>query len=158
MAGIHEQLVQALPQTLKTARKWFSGAEATTITMAMWPKCHFLYRPPSIPPCCTFKTFPGSKFCDEPVLESRSECIRSDVISVSFPILPVEVHDFAAWKAQWLQRPGIEELLRASQEYMGKPAPRIMSDLRDGKGVRDLPHPDGGSFFDGRRHGELRTA
>ena len=159
LTAIHEQLVNVLPQTLKTARKWFSGIEATTVTMAMCPKCCVIYDPPEIPARCPFKLFSSSRECDEPLLESRSQRIGSDLVSIPFPILPVEVNDFAAWKARWLQRPGIEEILRASQESMGRPREkRAMDDIRDGQGVRELPHPDGGKFFDGRAHIELRTA
>lgn len=152
-------IVQHIPQTLKTARKVFSGVETKTSTMAMCPKCCVIYPPSEYPPRCTAKEFPDSKMCDTNLLTYRSKRVRGETLSIPFPILPVEVNDFADWKAHWLQRPGMEEILRRSQADMGKSRNGDpMDDIRDGEGVRDLPHPDGGKFFDGRPRKELRTA
>lgn len=53
----------------------------------------------------------------------------------------------------------MEELVKRSQEYMGKPMNRAtMNDIRDSKGMQDLHHPDGGYFFDRHLRHKVRTA
>jgi hypothetical protein len=125
--------VNRLPQTLVTARKAFSGFEVKTRTMAMCPKCAVIYPPSEFRGRCTFKEFPDSKMCDAELMTYRSKRVGNETVSIPFPNLPVEVNDFSAWKARFLQRPGMEKILRKSQEYMGKPgSDDAMDDIRDG--------------------------
>lgn len=159
MRRIRQRLLDFFPQRIKTAQQVFKGLEATTSTFAMCPKCTMIYPPSSIPARCTWKAFKHSDRCDEPILTTRVSRKGGQIESAPFPVLPVEVQDFASWKAQWLQRPGIEEILEQSQLMMGEAYDgEFTEDIRHAKGVRDLFHVDGQPFYDGNKIPDLRTA
>ena len=150
------ELMRNFPHDLRSVRRAFN-VEAKTETYAACPKCSCTYKPTldggvvAYPSDCTWKEFPTSKECGEPLMNSR--IVRGE--SVRFPNQPFVVQDFDGFLANLLSRPGVEEALDQGTVLLQQ---EELHDIKDGRGVQDLRGPDGQPFFDNLKRGELRLA
>lgn len=150
------KILENFPHDLRTVRKAFD-IEAKTLTYAACPKCSCTYAPNMqgdvaiYPSHCTWKEFPSSKACAEPLMNSKIEKGES----VRYPKQPFVVQDFDAFVANLLSRPGVEDALDRGTVLLQQ---EELNDIKDGSGIQSLPGPDGKPFLDGLQRSELRLA
>lgn len=154
LTGREVKLLENFPHDLRTVRKAFD-IEAKTETFAACPKCACTYAPKMegviavYPPICTWKEFPMSDSCNEPLMSSRIEKGES----VRYPRRPFVVQDFNAFVANLLSRPGVEDALDRGTVLLQQ---EELNDIKDGSGIQNLKGPDGKPFLDGLQRSELR--
>lgn len=150
------ELMRNFPHDLRSVRRAFN-VEAKTVTYAACPKCSCTYKPTMdgdvaiYPSHCSWKEFPTSKQCDEPLMDSK--VVKGE--SVRYPKQPFVVQDFDAFVANLLSRPGVEEALDQGTVLLQN---EELQDIKDGRGVQELRGPDGQPFFDNLQRSELRLA
>lgn len=150
------KLLDNFPHDLRSVRKAFD-VEAKTLTYAACPECSCTYSPQMdgnvaiYPSSCTWKEFPKSQPCGEPLVDSR--IVEGE--SIRYPKVPFVVQDFDAFVANLLSRPGVEEALDMGTVILERDE---LADIKEGSGVNDLLGPDGQPFLDGIKRSELRLA
>ena len=148
------KILENFPHDLRSVRKAFD-VEAKTVTYAACPRCSCTYAPQMAsdvsiyPSHCTWKEFPTSQPCDEPLMDAKI----IDGESMRYPKRPFVVQDFDAFVANLLSRPGVEEALDQGTMLLNR---EELSDIKDGAGVQNLRGPDGQPFLDGLQRSELR--
>lgn len=156
MTAHEEELMANFPHDLRTVRRAFD-VEAKTVTYAACPECSCTYQPTMLgeiavyPSHCTWKEFPSSTACGEPLMDSK--IVKGE--SIRFPKQPFVVQDFHSFLAMLLSRPGIEEILDQGTVLLEQ---ENLHDIKDGRGIQDLRGPDGQPFFDNLKRSELRLA
>jgi hypothetical protein len=149
MPGQH---AREFPTALGTHERLF-GLEPKLIIRAACPVCCKSFAPNErgrYPTRCDGKEFEDSEECGG-VLCKRKR--GGDGMSYLVPRKPLVLQDFAAFKANMLQRKGMEELL----ELGALPRERAMlENIMDGSLMKELRGPDGRPFL-GSGDGELRT-
>lgn len=148
------KILENFPHDLCSVRQAFN-VEVKVVTYATCPQCSCTYASQMdgdvsiYPSHCTWKEFPTSQLCDEPLMDSKI----IDGESIQYPKRPFIVQDFDAFVANLLSRPGVEEALDQGTVLLNQ---EELSDIKDGTGVQNLRGSDGQLFLDGLQRSELR--
>ncbi|KIJ28485.1 hypothetical protein M422DRAFT_270176 [Sphaerobolus stellatus SS14] len=126
---LQAELLKHHPIDIRTAREKFH-LEGNIIICAACVRCSCLY-PSPYPKLCTHNPFPKdprSKVCGQTLIHTLPGA------STSSPIRPFSFCDPKDWIAQFLSRPGMEELLDGAWE---RPPNDLAEDIFDGSYIRE---------------------
>jgi hypothetical protein len=144
------------PMHLRRVREIFD-MEAQTVVFATCPNCFATYPPEkqgnilAYPPRCSYQI----PFQEKPCHNRLTTQQVRDGESVRVPIQPFVMQDFDAFVAGLLSRRGMEEILEKGS--VCEPD-ELLSDVKDGNLLRDIPGADGQPFMGSTSNGELRLA
>ncbi|PPR01353.1 hypothetical protein CVT24_006318 [Panaeolus cyanescens] len=149
-----DKLIKTFPRDPDTVLHNFN-LESKTVIYAVCPnsKCHKLYSPvlrhgdprvPQYPRFCTHNPFPNdpdSTVCGQVLTEIKTV----DGVSITVPIKRFVYFDFCDWLAGLLARPGYEDYM--DRAWVHTATDGVMSDIFDGKFLREFKGPDGKAHF-----------
>jgi hypothetical protein len=156
--SVHDtKLHHNFPTDLRSARQSLQ-IEPDIVKYAACSTCCNIYPPKKSgkimewPTECTWRRFPDSPPCGQPLVKSGVEAGES----IRVPIRPFEVQDFDSFVGRLLCRPGYEKILDEGTSLSNQSGE--LNDIKDGLAIRDLKGPDGKPFLDGFKRSELRLA
>lgn len=143
-----------IPDDIRTARQKFD-LDPVTATYATCPVCSFLYSPTEkdghqvYPARCTFKRYPTSRSCGARLTKLGVE----NGVTSRVPIRPYVMQSFTDFVGKLYCRPGIEELIRRTREYVKES--EDVWDINQASAIREFRGIDNKIFVD--CEDEIRT-
>ena len=153
---VERRMMNDFPTDLRSVRRIFD-MEAQTIVYATCPTCFATYPPERqagifvYPSRCSHRTAFQEKPCHNRLTTQHVQ----DGESVRVPIQPFVMQDFDTFVAGMLSRRGMEQILEKGTVCEPQ---ELLSDIKDGHLLRDIPGADGQPFMRKTSNGELRLA